>query len=194
MGLSDKALDEASALVRGAARLVTTRRASRLRFGSRVCIRVDDGSLLRTDDAGSLIGGTRQFTEESSFVLVAPGEDFRTILGRRLRFGDYVGFRDERRQLFLGVDFDNDAVWTCHGPQLREWETLRIERGNGPPASRRERSHFVNFGDYVTLSVHARWRGDSWRYLQYRRDTSRVHGYAPSVGTWETFVLRPVPD
>lgn len=164
----------------------SSRRRSQLRFGSRVCIQTVDLSLLRVEPAEDqqVIGRSREVDSFSIFVVVEPTDPGRTKLGRRVRVGSEVAFRSFSGG-FIGCDFNNQDVLTCHASQVRGWEIFTIRPGVGKAAPD---GLFVDYGRPVFL--HLKGPAGEPRVLTYRKETSqRCRGRELAVSTWETFSL-----
>jgi hypothetical protein len=185
-----KAIDEAAGLVRGIVRFVQRHLHGQLRYGSTVLIRAWDGCVLRLIPGDDIQGSSDiDPDDENRFVVVKPGSDFAASrLRERLRYGDTIALRPVKRLKFLGVNFDNDHRLSCWGPQVYEWETFTIGRGEAPTNARKaQKGPWVNFGDYISLSV--RRDGEAWT-LQYLNEGDKgVAANVHHVHGWETFVF-----
>ncbi len=172
---------------RDAKAALSRNRGRRLGLGSLVCIRAADGSLLRLEDGtGHLVGGQNERDDSAQFYIVGWDTPYANRPSGCVRMGDRIGFRSRKNGRFVGVNFDDGSVLTCWGDHLKEWELFSV--GSGGIARRASRT--VRYGSEVSLRIKATWRGDEDRFVQYRRDTSRLcRANVQHVDTWETFTF-----
>jgi hypothetical protein len=179
--LAERVLDEVLTVARSL-------RAGTLGYGSKLCLVAEDRTILRVEDgSGNLVGGSRTVDDWSTFVIVHPSDANRDRPGGRIRMHGLVGLRSVATGRFVGVDFDNDRRLTCWAGRVGEWESFRIAPGKANQGKRR----YVHYGMYVSLAVHATWRGDEWWQVQYHLhdDPRYSHADVQHVGTWETFTM-----
>lgn len=164
------------------------RRRRRLGFGSEVCIRADDGTLLRLQEGTNhLVGGEHVVDRAARFHLVRVSVPFASRPKGTVRYGDVIALRSVKTNKFVRADFGNGRVLTCEPGQVRAWESFTLHAGESRPAGRRG---VVSFGSEVALGVNARWHGDEDWFVQYRRETSKLsRARVQHVEQWETFVL-----
>lgn len=159
----------------------------RLPYGEIICIRVVDGSILRSDQDNRIVGGDRQIEEGSLFRLVDPKRPDLTTKGRRIHSGSKVALRHMSSANFVSADFDRGGQLTVSwATEVRGWETFRLQA-----VGRRSRLNALPFGTRVTLLVESEFHSEvRWWYLRYwLSEDQRVSADADIAQEWEHFVI-----